>query len=786
MSRFPHLTANGNESAFPDISNIRTYQYDNSYDYSKFDTVQMNITLCKVPWDMGEAHIGNRTISGIGNVVHFGTKAERDKWFDDIPDSECFRFATKYRELHRDNKINVPIPYDVAARYNYIAVYYEPMASAENPVMYETQGGIDAWFWFVREVEFLSPNTTCLHLLNDAWQTFIYDMDIPYMMLDRGHAPMHETSVSSYLANPVGNCKYLLAPEENEPPAPRISTTTRNHVFNNTDVRMVIVTSANPTSYWGSKSGDDWITPANQTFYQGVPSNFAFAIKRQDVQDFFDYMNTHVPQFAQTIECVFFISSESLAFNGSFVFCDTECFVVTADYKTLVLHDLTVNDFGYPKEYENIAKLYTYPYSMILITDSNGNETEVRIEDTNGKIEISWCLSLVYPWINISGFISSIGKSKLDLIYFNNLNSKNMPIKGNWYETLFKFDVPVFGIIQSAGTANDYSTHYDRSQQATAADNAQANQNASAALITDNAALTVTANTSSTTISNGSAGESLDNVRTYNFDAMDSDNATTNATASATIQAKEQQAAISAASAAASGVAGAIGAAASGNIAGAVSSAVNGLIGGATTLASTSVAVHLASAEASIAVQNNGYHAEAATDKSTADTNTQRATATSLTTVQNTLTTGQAANSAATTIANATRDRATVSSAIANQQAQAAIGEPSTFGDFQNGDYATSRPLALFSNVITQDDYTIRKCGDDFLRYGYSYGAQWQFDGNWCPMKHFTYWRLSDFWVKGLQIPDMYVDKLRFFLFGGVTVWKKPEDIGHITIYQNV
>ena len=92
----------------------------------------------------------------------------------------------------------------------------------------------------------------------------------------------------------------------------------------------------------------------------------------------------------------------------------------------------------------------------------------------------------------------------------------------------------------------------------------------------------------------------------------------------------------------------------------------------------------------------------------------------------------------------------------------------------------------MFSNVVTQDDYTIRKCGDDFLRYGYSYGAQWQFDGNWCPMKHFTYWRLTDFWVKGLQIPDMYVDKLRFFLFGGVTVWRKPEDIGHVTIYENV
>ena len=254
MSRFPHLTANGNESAFPDISNVRTYKYDNSYDYSKFDTVQMNITLCKVPWDMGEAHIGNRTISGIGNVVHFGTKAERDKWFDDIPDSDCFRFATKYRELHRDNKINVPIPYDVAARYNYIAVYYEPMASVENPVMYETAGGIDAWFWFVREVEFLSPNTTCLHLLNDAWQTFIYDMEIPYMMLERGHAPMHEVGASEFLDDPIGNCEYLLAPEENEPEAPRITTKTQPYVFNSGNMYAVIVSTANPRSSWGSKS----------------------------------------------------------------------------------------------------------------------------------------------------------------------------------------------------------------------------------------------------------------------------------------------------------------------------------------------------------------------------------------------------------------------------------------------------------------------------------------------------------------------------------------------------
>lgn len=743
----------------------------------------MNITLCKVPWDMGEAHIGNRTISGIGNVVHFGSKKERDKWFDAIPDSECFRFATKYRELHRDNKINVPIPYDVAARYNYIAVYYEPMASTENPVMYETAGGIDAWFWFVREVEFLSPNTTCLHLLNDAWQTFIYDMDIPYMMLDRGHAPMHETNVSDYLKNPIKNCKYLLAPEENEPEPPRITTSTHEHVFNTGSMYAVIITTANPTGTWGTKSDNTWTVPSSQALVSGVPSYHAFAIAAGSLNGF---LAAAPKQFIQTVQAVCFVSANMVTIGSSFTFGGYTCYNVSSGYKRATVHTIAKSDFGYPAEYSDIAKLYSFPYAVLRLTDADGNETDIRVEDTNGKIQLDYCVSLAYPWLKINAQVTSTGKATRRNVSFANATAQNMPIGGNWHDLLMSFDIPTFAVTQSAGTANDYATHYDRLQQATAADNAQANQNANAALITDNAALTTTANTSSTTISNGSAGESLDNVRTYNFDAMDSDNATTNATASATIQAQEQQAAISAASAAASGVAGALSAAATGNIAGAVSSAVNGLIGGATTLASTSVAVHLASAEASIAVQNNEYHSEAATDKSTADTNTQRATATSLTGVQNTLTTGQAANSAATIIENAARDRATVTSAIANQQAQAAIGEPSTFGDFQNGDYATTRPLALFSNVVTQDDYTIRKCGDDFLRYGYSYGAQWAFDGNWCPMKHFTYWRLTDFWVKGLQIPDMYVDKLRFFLFGGVTVWKKPEDIGHVSLYENV
>ena len=780
MSRFPHLTANGNESSFPDVSNIRTYKYDNSYDYSKFDTTQMNITLCKVPWDMGEAHIGNRTISGIGNVVHFGTKAERDKWFDEIPDDECYRFATKYRELHRDNAIVVPIPYDVAARYNYIAVYYEPMASMENPVMYETAGGIDAWFWFVREVEFLSPNSTKLHLLNDAWQTFIYDMDIPYMMLERGHAPMGETNATKFLENPIANCGYLLAPEENEPEVPRITTSTHEHVFNSGSMYAVIVTTADPRASWGTKSDGTWHVPSEQAILNGVPSYHALAVAANSLSGF---LNSAPEQFIQTIQAVCFVSSNMISFIGSYTFGGYTCYDVSGDYKRATVHEIGKGDFGYPAEYSEVAKLYTFPYALIRLTDNDGNETDIRVEDTNGTIELDYCVSLAYPWLKVNAQVSSVGKAKRKLVSFSNATKRNMPIQGNWHDLLLSLDIPTFAVTQSAADVNDYATHFDRAQQNTAAANTQANQQAAADNVTSNAALQAAANSAIAGISNTSTATDANITTTYNSAAATGANYIIVANATSEIAAAEQQATIGAVSSVAQGAAGAIG---SGNVAGAIASVAGGIIGAAGTMASVSVATALTSAQAGNAQTSNNMQALNSNVSTNAKSSMQQTAVSGTASAQNSCTTGSAANTSSMMYGNAARDRATVTSAIANQQNQAALGEPSTFGDFANGDYATSRPLALFSNIVTQDDYTIRRCGDDFLRYGYSYGAQWKFDGDWCPMPHFTYWRLSDFWVKGLQIPDMYVDKLRFFLFGGVTVWRNPDDIGRISLYENV
>jgi len=53
-------------------------------------------------------------------------------------------------------------------------------------------------------------------------------------------------------------------------------------------------------------------------------------------------------------------------------------------------------------------------------------------------------------------------------------------------------------------------------------------------------------------------------------------------------------------------------------------------------------------------------------------------------------------------------------------------------------------------------------------------------------MKHFTYWKVKDMAVHSLTVPDAYMDAIRFALMGGCCVWRNPDDIGIISIYDNM
>ena len=892
MPNFKHLDGS---SSFPHARNVNVYEYENEFDYSRFDYTQMKITICSVPWDMGEAHIGARTISGIGNVVYFGTKALRDAWFAAIPDNECYRFETKYKKLHRDQYIDVPLPFDIAATFNYVVVEYSLFANDNSPVMFEKSTGVRKWFWFIREVEMLSANTTRLHILDDAWQTWIYDVSISGMILERGHAPMFATDADTYLANPINNNEYLLTEDVNFSNADTV-----RHIdaieLNAGDMYACIACSSDATGTWGTKAAGTWKTPASAYYTRnGALSYNVFAVAASDLTTFLTNVESTSPQFKATVQGVFFASGDLITLGTSFTFCNVTCYPVSAkNRQTIELTELDKNQFGYSSNYADIAKLYTSPYAHIEICDENGETSIVRIEDTNGTLNANVALNLAFPFVSLDAFVTGIGKGSKS-VTFKNITSHTFSISGNWYQVMKSWDVPTFAVVLESSKEYDFSSHFDRAQRVveytanydnasaisttmkanadasadtantntqtlttmekanadasadTANTNTQtlttaekSNADASADLITDNANLAITANSATANTSKNSMAGSASLTQQYNTSIAGIDNAITSGTATASIQAQEQQAAIGIATSASSAAVNSVSSIAGGDIPGGIAAAAQGVIGALSTYASSNVGIHLTSASANIAVTENDLKAAAANTKTSLDNIINGATLIDIATTQNTLTSGQAANSSATTKANATRSktaqdtaaaatattqkanatrsktaqdtaaaatattqkanaqraydteianagrtRATAQSAIENDIKQAALKQPFVYGSFSYGDNATTKPTALFAQVVTQPTGAIEAAGDEFLRYGYMLDKQWDFNGNWNIGPYFTYWKLKDFWVTDLHVPDMYMDKLRFFLFGGVTVWRSPEYVGKKTVYEN-
>lgn len=793
---FPRL----NDSNFPDSQGINVYKYTNEFDYSRFDSLQMKLQLCTVPWDMGEAHIGARTISGIGNVVDFKSKTARDAWFEAIPDSDCYRFESKYKALHRDNEIIVPIPFDECSKHNYLVVDYAQFAADGSPVIYETGTGLMKWFWFVREVEFLAPNSTKLHLLPDSWQTFIYDVDIPSMMLERGHAPLFAVNATQYLKSPINNARYLLADDVVFGDPADVAASSSAFVLNDTDIMAVVVTSANPrATNWGDYD-DSAFTPSGLSVRNGVPGYYAFAMAASDFQAGFAAWAASYPHFLQTVKCVFFIAAKMLVLGASFKFAgDTDypvtCREISSTNATRDLAALDKAAFGYPAEYAELAKLYTYPYSVLEIYGSDGSIEQIRIERTDGTLQVETALNLAYPWIRCDMHLLGVGRAPASTLTFSNLSARTIGMKGNWLDTLITLEIPTFGVLQAAYDYDGYSNLYERKQAVVAYtneyDSSVASANASKANADDSAdndianmALTTTNNSAIVALANAKASDDADQNILYNRDSNAASELLNIGANIISAQAAQQTANLSATQGIVNGF-----------LSGDIGAAISGIVNSGFTQQSAAITIAANQTQTGLTNGYNGSVNQATNSNISIMLGYSQQLATNKNTATNTMLTAQTANSAATAKGNATRDqttaianaartRSTAQNAIMHGRSNAGVAAPLEFGTFENGEHATTRPNGIWCVVKTQDMGAIVQTGDYWLRYGYAYNGNWAFDGDWTLDRKYCYWKLADFWVKGLNIPDMYMDGLRFLLFGGVTVWADPSDIGNTTIYD--
>lgn len=784
-------------SDFPNLDNVDVYRYDNTLDYSRFKPTA-RLKMCNVPW-----------CGQYDDVVKFDDDAARDAWFDSL-EGEVINLDTMFN-VKPDGASKVPVPVTSAQGYNYLVVDLPRMTSDAQPLAYAAGERKRRYFYFIQDAQQLSPNSTRLILTLDVWTTYINEMQFDYVLLERGHAPVAASSVAGYLANPRGNSAYLLSDDVNTGGEPFVETSRAVKNYSAETQRACIATYADLQGDLGTASAPK-VPAISEPDTSGVLAPRVYSVAVGDLQPFLRALEANAPWMKSTVLGVFFAPSDLLTQSAPFTLFGVSVTILDAVQKIEPFMQPGVADFGYPAQAAGFAKLYTYPYAAIRIGDERGQTSTVRIEDLGANgIQLASAVNLVMPYISIDARLLGIAGAT-DSLTFQTIEGRTYSYGGAWGEYLKSWNLPVMQVSQSAASRAAYTTVYSRAHSRLAADNALAsalasnatantNANNSAKNITDNNAINTAANTAVTKNANDWAltGASASNKK------LSADCNADNAASTAMTGLQNDVVAITTANNNAAAIASTAGAVVTGGLTGGPADATSAAIGGVSDLA---VSIPSANAAAAISQSSNSAAVSVAQTNALQKTlnaanytaavwGVQNNASTSATTLRNEASTKVAANNSAvmstnaantkaTGDANANRAYATAIDAISAALNQAGVAAPAQFGAGANGQSSATAPRALFAQVVTQRECDIMNAASAFARYGYALMREFSME-RMQVMRHFTYWKCAEVWCSGNgNALEGAQGAIKDILIRGTTVWSKPEDIGRVSIYDNL
>lgn len=784
-------------SEFPNLDNVDVYRYDNALDYSRFKPTA-RLKMCNVPW-----------CGQYDDVVKFDDDAARDAWFDAL-EGEVINLETMFN-VKPDGASKVPVPVTSAQGYNYLVVDLPRMTSDAQPLAYAEGERKRRYFYFIQDAQQLSPNSTRLILTLDIWTTYINEMRFDYVLLERGHAPVAASSVSDYLANPRENSAYLLSDDVNTGGEPFVETSRAVKNYSAETQRACIATYADLQGDLGTASAPK-VPAISEPDTSGVLAPRVYSVAVGDLQPFLRALEANAPWMKSTILGVFFAPSDLLTQSAPFALWGVSVTILNAVQKIEPFMQPGVENFGYPTQAAGFAKLYTYPYAAIRIGDERGQTSTVRVEDLGANgIQLASAVNLVMPYISIDARLLGIAGAT-DSLTFQTIEGRTYSYGGAWGEYLKSWNLPVMQVSQSAASRAAYTTVYNRAHARLAADNALAsslasnstantNANNSAKNITDNNAINTAANTAVTSNANDWAltGASASNKK------LSADCNADNAASTAMTGLQNDVVAITTANNNAVAIASSAGSVITGGLTGGPAGATSAAIGGVADLA-----VSIPSANAAAAISQSSNSAAVAVAQTNALQKTlnaanytaavwgvQNNASNSATTLRNEASTKVAANNAAvmstnaantkaTGDANANRAYATAIDAISAGLNQAGVAAPAQFGASANGQSSATAPRALFAQVVTQRECDIMNAASAFARYGYALMREFSME-RMQVMRHFTYWKCAEVWCSGNgNALEGAQGAIKDILIRGVTVWSKPEEIGRVSIYDNL
>lgn len=470
------------DTRFPNLDNVDVYAYKNEFDYTRW-VAGTKIKLCNVLWN-----------ADYSDVARFATNIERDKWFDELNDYYTIELDSD-RAYVPEQAIKIPVPYDVAARFNYMVVTIPVLPGSNPPVNYENQEtGIRRWYFFVNSIDYRAANSTACRLSLDVWTQYQNDVDIKYLMLERGHAPVAASDADKFLANPIENNDYILAPDVTPSDAQIVRTSNyipfgngrkyvcfastcpigelralgsvrhkvSEYTFGNITYSDVSARHGYQLQVNGFKvgNGDDYsplnmhTNPSGRTQDYIPNGSYMYAIHASGAQGFIDNVMKNCPIFFRTVLACFMVDEDMLTFGQSVSFQGQTLRECVGKNSTVDIK-LTKEMFNFPDEYKHLAKLYTFPYSEIEITDNVGETITVRVENT-GKIKAHKDTMLAYPFLDARVWFDGIngnGSQSYMWVDMNNTShKKNMP-NSDWSKACFDLDIPCYAIYMDGNTA---------------------------------------------------------------------------------------------------------------------------------------------------------------------------------------------------------------------------------------------------------------------------------------------------------------------------------------------
>ena len=468
------------DTSFPDLENANPYAVKNEFDYTRW-VAGTRVRLVNVLWN-----------SDYSNAVKFPDDGKRDAWFDSIEDGISVELKSNV-SIVPGGSVKLPMPYDVCAHYNYMYIDIPIMTSSTHPVDYEDGSGKRRWYFFINQIEYSAPNTTIANVQPDIWTNYINGVDIRYMMLERGHAPVAESNTDTYLLMPISNSRYLLAPDVNYDDATVISDS-RFIPFGSGQKYICFASTAAPsmmdeshigTASTNSSASDsisysdtsDWYGYQLEAdgFGYGTGKDFSslnvpvssgasadgmipngthvYAVPASD-SAFVPDMQEYFPSLARTMKCIFIADESMISVGSAHVIHGHSIYECAAKSGHVADINLDKSMFGFTEDESRFAKLYTYPYSRLELRDNAGHKTDIRIENT-GRIGLETLCSIAYPVLDFRAFFSGINGTGSDTYSWKRLDGTSIDRlvgRDDWSEFSIDIGIPTYSLYMDAAT----------------------------------------------------------------------------------------------------------------------------------------------------------------------------------------------------------------------------------------------------------------------------------------------------------------------------------------------